>query len=103
MLLQFLKKEKSLVQKLSDNTNTQIMKMFNKTLLFLFLIIGTFYKADEMPPSPPPGGGGGGGGGVGPGGPASPVDMYVYVLLIIGVLLIFSVARALRRNNKAIN
>lgn len=57
------------------------MKLLNKLLFFLFLAVGTFYKAED-PPSPP-----GGGGGVGPGTPASPVDMYIYVLVIAAMLI----------------
>lgn len=62
------------------------MKLINKLLFFLFLAIGTVYKA-EVPgdvPAPPPGGGGGSG----PGTLASPIDMYIYVLAIVGLLLI---------------
>ncbi|KIA89630.1 hypothetical protein [Kaistella jeonii] len=71
------------------------MKIFNKTLFFLFLIIGTLYKAGGIPgdvPAPPPGGGGGGGG-TGPGTMSSPIDMYVYILALVGFLLIIYFAR----------
>lgn len=62
------------------------MKLVNKLLFFLFLAIGTFYKADVPNdlPSPPPGGGGGSG----PGTPASPIDMYIYALIIVGFIFI---------------
>lgn len=55
------------------------MKLFSKILFFLFVAIGTLYRAQPTnPPSPP-----GGGGGVGPGAPASPIDMYLYLLAIV--------------------
>ena len=54
----------------------------------MFLFISAVLSAEPGPPAPPPGGGGGGGGGVGPGGLASPVDMYVYVLGIVAILFI---------------
>lgn len=57
------------------------MKLFNKILFFLLLAVGTFNKAQD-PPSPP-----GGGGGVGPGSPASPIDMYVYILAVAAIFL----------------
>ena len=58
------------------------MKLFNKILFFLFVAIGTLYRAQPTnPPSPP-----GGGGGVGPGTPASPIDMYVYLLAAAAML-----------------
>lgn len=69
------------------------MKIINKTLFFLFLIIGTFYKAGGIPddvPAPPPGGGGGG---TGPGTMSSPIDMYIYMLALVGFLLIIYFAR----------
>lgn len=63
------------------------MKLLNKILFFSFLALGIFIRAENppMPASPP-----GGGGGVGPGVPASPIDMYLFVLVIIaGALLIY--------------
>lgn len=61
------------------------MKLINKLLFFLFLAVGTFYKADVPDvPSPPPGGGGRSGLGT----LASPIDMYVYALAAVGLLLI---------------
>ena len=75
------------------------MKIINKALFFLFLVIGTFYKAGEIlndspePPSPP----GGGGGGTGPGSPASPIDMYVYILAIAAILFIVIYARKIQK------
>lgn len=62
------------------------MKNINNKLLstfFLFAII-LVSAQDDAPPNP----GGGGLGGSGTGGPASPIDMYVYVLGIIAVLFI---------------
>ena len=60
------------------------MKLINRTLLFAFLIIGAFLRAQ----GPPPPTDGRGGGGVGPGAPASPIDMYVYVLGVVAILFI---------------
>ncbi len=70
------------------------MKLINKTLLFTFLIIGAFLRAEEGPPSPPPGGGGG----TGPGTPASPIDMYIYALLVVGFILIVYFAKKKQKN-----
>lgn len=64
------------------------MKFINKTLLFLFLIIGAFLRA-EGPPMPPPGDGGGTNGP----GATSPIDMYVYILAIVGMIMIFYIAK----------
>lgn len=61
------------------------MKLINKALLFLVLITGALYKAEEIPPAPTPPGGGGG---TGPGVPASPIDMYIYALVLVAVFLI---------------
>ena len=72
------------------------MKIINKALFFLFLIIGTFYKAGEIlndspePPSPP------GGGGTTPGVPASPIDMYVYILAFAAIMFIFIYVKKLQ-------
>lgn len=73
------------------------MKLFNKTLIFLFLVIGTFYRAEGVPdiPAPPPGGGGGGG--VGPGSPASPIDMYIYVLALIAIAFILFYSKKMQK------
>lgn len=57
------------------------MKLINKTLLFAFLIIGAFLRAQGPPPPTD-------GRGVGPGAPASPIDMYVYVLGVVAILFI---------------
>jgi hypothetical protein len=70
------------------------MKLLNKFLFFLFLAVGTFHKAQEGPPSPPPGGGGG----VGPGTPASPIDMYVYLLVLVAIIFILYYHRKLHKN-----
>ncbi|PIF43137.1 hypothetical protein CLU96_0041 [Chryseobacterium sp. 52] len=61
------------------------MKTINKLVLALFFFGTLLVKAnDEIPPVP----GGGGTGGVGPGGAASPIDMYVYLLSIVAIALI---------------
>lgn len=71
------------------------MKLLNKLLFFLFVGINAVLHA-EMPPAPAPTGGGGGG--VGPGEPASPVDMYVYVLIFAAVSLILLFQRKIQKN-----
>jgi len=68
------------------------MKLYNKIIFILFLGAGLFLRAEE-PPLPP-----GGGGGVGPGAPASPVDMYVYVLAIVALALIAYYQRKIQKN-----
>lgn len=57
------------------------MKTINKLVSALFLLAVLLVNA--QPPNP-----GSGGGGVGPGAPASPIDMYVYVLGMIAVMFI---------------
>ena len=57
------------------------MKKMNKILTLVFIFATLF--ANAQPPNP-----GGGVGGVGPGRPASPIDMYVYILAIAAILLI---------------
>ncbi|QOW12017.1 signal peptidase [Kaistella flava (ex Peng et al. 2021)] len=62
----------------------------------LFLILGSLMYADSGPvgpPSPPPGGGNNGGGTSGPGGLASPIDMYIYILAIAAILFIVLYAK----------
>ncbi|AYO58331.1 hypothetical protein CO230_09505 [Chryseobacterium sp. 6424] len=53
-------------------------------------MVGIVGKAEEIPappmtPQAPPGGGGGA---VGPGTPASPIDLYVYVLMIAAFIIL---------------
>ena len=71
------------------------MKLINRTLLLTFLFIGAFVLAEipARPPSPAYGPPGGGGGGVGPGTPASPIDMYVYIFAIVAVVFIAMYAK----------
>lgn len=69
------------------------MKYINKTLLFLFLFIGSAYHAQQGPPNPPPGGGGG----TGPGGVSSPIDMYIYILAIVAMLFILYFGKKLQK------
>ncbi|KMQ63436.1 signal peptidase [Chryseobacterium sp. BLS98] len=69
------------------------MKTINKLVLALFFFGTLLVKADdEIPPAP----GGGGTGGVGPGGVASPIDMYVYLLSIVAVVFIIYFAKNLK-------
>lgn len=69
------------------------MRLINKTLFFIFLVVGTLLRAETIPDVPAPAPPGGGGGGVGPGGIASPVDMYVYALIIVAFLFIVYFSR----------
>lgn len=63
------------------------MKMIYKLFLATFLLVmGVLVNAQPPCPTCPPNGGGGGG--VTPGGPASPIDMYVYILAIAAFLFI---------------
>ena len=57
------------------------MKAINRLVTLLFVFATLIMNA--QPPDP-----GGGGGGVGPGAPASPIDMYVYVLGVVAVMFI---------------
>ncbi|MEF9479572.1 signal peptidase [Chryseobacterium sp. 1B4] len=62
------------------------MRTINKLVLAFFLIVVSLVNA-ETPPQPAiPTGGGTGGNGTGS--PASPIDMYVYVLGIVAIGLI---------------
>lgn len=65
------------------------MKLINKTIIFLFLIINAFFYAQDTPPVPSQPSEVGRPGGVGPGGPASPIDMYLYLLAIVALGLIW--------------
>ena len=70
------------------------MKFLNRSLLILFLMIGSLLYADDpiVPiPTPP------GGGGTGPGAPASPIDMYVYILAIAAILFIVLYAKRIQQ------
>ena len=65
------------------------MKMIIRLFLAAFiLIMGVLVNAQPPCPTCPPGGGGGGGGGTTPGAPASPIDMYVYILAFAAILFI---------------
>ncbi|RXM37731.1 signal peptidase [Chryseobacterium sp. CH21] len=59
------------------------MKTINKLALAFFLFVVSLAYADTMPQPAIPGGGGNGGNGTGQ--PASPIDMYVYVLAIVAI------------------
>ncbi|MBB6371917.1 signal peptidase [Chryseobacterium shigense] len=69
------------------------MKTINKLVLALFFFGTLLVKADdEIPPVP----GGGNTGVVGPGGPASPIDMYVYLLSIVAIAFIMYYTKKLK-------
>jgi len=59
------------------------MKLINKVTFFLLTLLGTFYYSQSTPPPPVSGKPSD----VGPGTPASPIDMYVYVLIIAAISL----------------
>lgn len=59
------------------------MKNISKLLNFLFVFAILFVNA-QLPSLPQPGGQGGNG----TGSPASPIDMYVYVLVLAAILMI---------------
>ena len=61
------------------------MKLINKSILFLILLLGIFCNAEPVLPPPPEEGGCGT---CGTGAQASPIDMYIYALAIVGFLLI---------------
>lgn len=62
------------------------MKTINKLVLALFLFAALVVRAADPDDMPVPGGDGTGT--VGPGKPASPIDMYIYVLSIVAILFI---------------
>jgi len=69
------------------------MKTINKLVLALFFFGTLLVKAaDEIPPAPEDGGTGG----VGPGGVASPIDMYVYALSVVAIALILFYTKKLK-------
>lgn len=61
------------------------MKLINKVTFFLLTLIGTFFYAQSPPPPPVSGRPGD----VGPGTPASPIDMYLYILALAAVLMMY--------------
>lgn len=73
-------------------------KIFNKLFLSLVAVIFCvdYYKA-PLPP-PPSGGppGGGGGGGYTPGAAASPIDMYLLVLVAVALVLMFVYSKKIK-------
>ena len=58
------------------------MKIFNKVILFLFFVSYSAIFAENPPTLPAPGDGGDTGT---PGAPTSPIDMYLYLLVIVAV------------------
>ena len=72
---------------------TQIMKFISRKLACIFLLTATiFFHA--QPPDP-----GGGGGTVGPGSAVSPIDMYVYVLAVVGIIFILYYLKTHQKKN----
>jgi len=69
------------------------MRLLHKILFFTFLLFGIILKAQEAPPLPPPGEGRG----VGPGSPASPIDMYVYILALVAIVFIVYFSRKVEK------
>lgn len=62
------------------------MKLINKLTFFLFIMLGIVYRAQSTPPQPPIVGRPAD---VGPGTPASPIDMYVYILAAGALIFIY--------------
>ena len=78
------------------------MKMIYRLILATFiLVMGVLVNGQPPCPTCPPGGGGGGGGGTTPGGPASPIDMYVYILAIAAILFIVIYAKKIQKRQSA--
>ncbi len=77
------------------------MKYINRILLFAFAITYNLFWANNPPPPSPVGRPGpNGGGGVGPGAPpASPIDMYVYILIAVGIIMMAYYAKRLQKQN----
>ncbi|KEY18534.1 hypothetical protein [Kaistella antarctica] len=74
------------------------MKIIFRLFLAAFiLVMGVLVNAQPPCPTCPPGSGGGGGGGTTPGGPASPIDMYVYILAIAAILFIVLYANKIKK------
>ncbi len=71
------------------------MNYITKFLTLLFLIVSNAYIFAEDPPVPP----GGGGGTVGPGTVASPIDMYVYILIAVGIIMMAYYVKRLQKQN----
>ena len=69
----------------------------NFFLVTFFLLIGVLINAAPPCPTCPPGSGGGGGGGTTPGAPASPIDMYIYILALAAVLFIAYYAKKMQK------
>jgi len=63
------------------------MKTTVNKLVYAFFFLSVLL-INAQPPDP-----GGGGGGTGPGNPASPIDMYVYVLGAIALLFVVFFAK----------
>lgn len=75
-------------------------KIFYKLIVSLVLVLlYTDSLLADTPAPPPPGGGGGG---TGPEAPASPIDMYVYVLFVVATLFLAYAAKQQRKLDKEI-
>lgn len=69
-------------------------KISNKLILVFFSLLAILFYAQPPCPTCPPGGGGAGGGTPGANTPAtSPIDMYIYILVITGILFILYYAK----------
>lgn len=70
-------------------------KISNKLILAFFSLLAILFYAQPPCPTCPPGSGGAGGST--PGSKAtSPIDMYVYILVIIGILFIAYYAKRIK-------
>lgn len=69
------------------------MKKLKHKILLTVLLLATL-TVNAQPPTPP-----GGGGGTTPGAPATPIDMYVYFIAIIGIVFVTYFARKYKEQN----
>lgn len=75
--------------------------MIKKISLTLFVLFSGFLFSAPPAPDPGDGGGSGGVGGVGPGAPGtSPIDMYVYVLVIFAILALMYFGKKFKTQTK---
>lgn len=65
------------------------------TLLFVNIFLGA--QSHNVPPAPTSVPGGSGGDGFGQ--PASPIDMYVYILIAVGIIMMAYYAKRLQKQN----
>ena len=72
----------------------KIKKLFYS---LIFIVVFNITALANDPPMPPPDPGGGTGGS-GTGGPSAPIDMYIYVLIFVGIMFILYYANKKQKN-----